>query len=42
MNRDYELKELEITILRFTNEEIFNDIEKVLNKINNLIGQLSD
>jgi len=32
-NRDNELKELGIQVIRFTNEEVFFDIEKVLEKI---------
>jgi len=36
--RDLILKEKELTVLRFKNEEILNEIDKVLAKINKTIG----
>ena len=40
-NRDKFLKQIGITTIRFTNEEVVNDIEKVKRKINDLIPLLS-
>ena len=33
INRTAELEKLGITVIRFTNEEVFNDIERVIQKI---------
>ena len=32
-NRDYELEELGLKVIRFTNEQVFNDVENVLDII---------
>ena len=39
--RDKFLKQIGITTLRFTNEEVINDIEKIKNKIDEMIPLLS-
>ena len=38
----YELEQLGITVVRFTNDEIINNIEKALETINETINNLKD
>jgi len=40
--RTYELKELGITVLRFRNEEVLNDMSLVLKKIKEVVERIAD
>jgi len=40
--RTYELEQLGITVVRFTNDEIINNIEKALETINETVNNLKD
>ncbi len=40
--RTYELKELDITVLRFRNEEVLNDMSLVLKKIKEIVASIAD
>lgn len=40
--RTYELKELGITVLRFRNEEVLNDMSLVLKKIREIVESIAD
>ena len=40
--RTYELEQLGITVVRFTNDEIINNIEKALETINETVNILKD
>jgi len=42
LNRTAELEKLGIKVIRFTNEEIFNDIDGVLEKIKSYLPDISD
>ncbi len=40
--RTYELEELGIIVIRFTNAEVFNNIEKVIEKISGYLGYVAN